>query len=132
MSYHLNNLGTYADHVRPFADIDGYVPQDGDAPEDFRWDGGEPPHDWEEHVAGAVKATRIANASISRWQGTPHGELVRLAIKDSGYTQEAIAEALGVSPAAISKRLDRQKISVETVDEIARVIGWTIPEIIGE
>jgi hypothetical protein len=66
--YHKGNLGSYQDYVEHFADIDGYVPQRGDRPHQFRWDGGFPPDDWEEFVEGAERATSEANDAVERWQ----------------------------------------------------------------
>jgi hypothetical protein len=130
--YNISNLGTFAAHVRAFADIDGYVPEPGDSPDDFRWDGGEPPHDWPVFIEGAVKATRVANASAARWQGVPHGELVKTAVRESGRQLQDVAAALGISPGALTQRLDRKSVSVETVEDVGRIIGWSIPEIVGE
>jgi hypothetical protein len=204
--YHITNLGMY-DHPRPYADIQGYVPEPGDDWRDMRYDIGpdapskfasrieeheaelaelqeqlaghthtlevetdEDERDWlegkiqdieteiaetqeaiesaredmadafayldktwwPEKIAGAVKATRIAEACIARRNGAHFGELTAAAIARAGWTQRAVAEALGVSQPNVAQRLSRESVSVEFVAQIAEVIGWTLPEIIGD
>jgi len=36
--FHISNLGPRGEAVARFADIDGYIPQPGDRPEEFTWD----------------------------------------------------------------------------------------------
>ena len=69
--YHINNLGSFAGHVSRFADIDGFVPQEGDEHEDMRWDSAGPGWDddqWADHVDEAVEATEEAEIAIGEWR----------------------------------------------------------------
>lgn len=63
--YHKSNLGKYAGMVERFADLDGYVPELGDAPGDFRWADNAPPYEWDSFVILAVIATDEANTAIA-------------------------------------------------------------------
>src|SRR5690606_36318062 len=56
--------------VAPAADIDGYVPEEGDDMDDFRWDAAvEWDEDaWDEHVARAVELTAAAEGAIAEWR----------------------------------------------------------------
>lgn len=77
MSYHVTNLGSFATTVARFADLDGYVPEDGDAAADFRYPC---PNDfddaetWSDWVAEAVEATERAEAELAEWRGHSGGK----------------------------------------------------------
>jgi len=66
--YHLSNLGRFAEQVRGFSDLNGYVPEVGDTPQQFVWDNGEPPYDWDQYVASAVEATNEAEKQVQAWR----------------------------------------------------------------
>lgn len=80
--YHWSNLGDFGKGPRVYADLDGYVPQEGDKPENFRWphneftcdfDGGEgyegyAQEQWENHLANAIAATEKAKCALREWQ----------------------------------------------------------------
>ena len=72
MAYHISNLGSFAgnranpDDPAYYADLDGFVPQQGDRAEDFlgvftnlEW--------WTEWVADAVNATAQAERRAREW-----------------------------------------------------------------
>ena len=66
--YHISNLGKNRKYVEQYADINGYVPDEGDTPDQFTWDAmGDqwddlPESAWEEFVAASVAATAEATA----------------------------------------------------------------------
>lgn len=64
--FHKSNLGMFAGLVDSFADLQGYVPQEGDGPEKFDYE--ETPLDWEEFVAQAEEATEEAEEEIREWR----------------------------------------------------------------
>ena len=87
--FHHTNFGQFGETLKRFADLDGYVPQDGDDLERFRYPsgwfdsewlraGGDDPESdeaaeliseaWEDHVAEAVQATERAAQALSEWQ----------------------------------------------------------------
>jgi len=37
MSVHISNFGSFGSRLTPFQDLNGYVPEQGDSPEDFSW-----------------------------------------------------------------------------------------------
>uniref|UniRef100_A0A7C3VJX4 Uncharacterized protein n=1 Tax=Planktothricoides sp. SpSt-374 TaxID=2282167 RepID=A0A7C3VJX4_9CYAN len=37
--FHLSTLGGFSYQLREFADLDGFVPEPGDRPKNFRWEG---------------------------------------------------------------------------------------------
>ena len=36
--FHISTLGGFSYQLREFADLDGFVPEPGDRPKNFRWD----------------------------------------------------------------------------------------------
>jgi hypothetical protein len=68
--YHKNNFGRFSYHVERFADLDGYVPEDGDAPHDLTWDAlaDWTPEAWEEFVFEAEMATTRAVRDQYEWE----------------------------------------------------------------
>ena len=68
--YHESNLGSFDNHVSAFSDLNGHVPEAGDDHADMVWDAATEwtPEAWAEHVAGAVKATDVANEAVGEWQ----------------------------------------------------------------
>lgn len=83
MAFHRSNLGSYGTGLP--ADMNGYVPEDGDGPWSLSYDhGGEDTHDedgdltpygewweedrWPEIVTEAVAATERSEAGVREWQ----------------------------------------------------------------
>jgi len=80
--YHASNLGDYA--PIEFADLYGYIPEEGDKPEDFCYEyqdvfvadfdaagngyEGFAAEQWAEHVAAAVAATKEAERLLAKWR----------------------------------------------------------------
>jgi len=87
---------------------------------------------WPKTIAGAVKATRIANACLAKRSGDHYGQLAAAAIVQAGSSQRQVAEAIGISQPNLNQRLSRGSVSAELIGQIAQAIGWTIPEVIGE
>lgn len=69
MSYHYSNFGQFSDYVVQYADLNGYVPEAGDDPENFTW-----PHEgyegdeWEDFVQQAIAATEEAEEALKEWR----------------------------------------------------------------
>ncbi len=81
--FHYTNFGSFGNDLKRLADMDGYVPEEGDNPEDFNF-----PHDhflrdfddnedgyegyamekWEAHTHKAIEATREASAALEAWR----------------------------------------------------------------
>jgi hypothetical protein len=81
--FHHSKLGRFGDNLREWADLDGYVAEEGDNPEDFSW-----PHEdftkdfdeygngydgcademWSNHVAECVEVTRVNASLIRTWR----------------------------------------------------------------
>jgi hypothetical protein len=73
MAYHLTHLGRYGETVREYADLDGYVPQEGDTAADMHYPTPlchdlEDPEQWEVFLAAAIAATAEAEQAIAAWQ----------------------------------------------------------------
>lgn len=83
MAYHVSNLGAFGDES--LADMNGYIPEDGDGPWDFAVDhGGRETHDedgdlteygewWEEEgfpdwVEKCERATKRSARALNKWQ----------------------------------------------------------------
>jgi len=87
--FHHTNFGQFGTELQRFADINGYVPESGDKLESFDFPsgwfdavwlemGGVDPDDdeapevideaWNDHVAEAVQATKMASEALSEWQ----------------------------------------------------------------
>jgi len=87
--FHVSNFGSFGHHLRRFADLEGYVPEDGDDlsmfdfprgwfDADWLQAGGDDPDGdeaellideaWREHVAAAVEATAEAERALAKWQ----------------------------------------------------------------
>lgn len=74
--FHHTNMGTYGESLKRFADMDGYVPEDGDELAQFNfasgWFGDEDDEAneeaWEQHVTEAVSATAEAEKALTEWQ----------------------------------------------------------------
>lgn len=65
--YHITNFGGFAQQIARYADIDGFVPEAGDAHEDMRWDSSGPGWDddqWADYVDEAVAATEKASDAV--------------------------------------------------------------------
>ena len=83
MAIHITSFGNYFNGLQKFADLNGYVPEEGDSPDDLSW-----PHDnftndfdsqgngyegyaesrWDEFVSEAVEATSKASDAINEWR----------------------------------------------------------------
>ena len=70
MSYYIGNFGAFGGALADFADLNGYVPQMGDAPDDLQWDAMVEWSDdsWQEFVKDAVAATAAAEAALNEWR----------------------------------------------------------------
>jgi len=71
MSYHITNLGSFSNRVRRYADLDGYVPEDGDPRQYFTYDTSGDDFDedtWAEWVASAIAATEEAERGLACWR----------------------------------------------------------------
>jgi len=83
MAFHISNFGSFASDLKHYADINGYVPEEGDSPEDLNWGHDEFERDfddygdgydgyaaekWSEHVSGAVAATEKASVALAEWR----------------------------------------------------------------
>ncbi len=78
MSTHISSFGMYGEDLRPFTDLNGYIPSASDFPEDFMWahDAFDGHHDgdsfaleaWEEFVTAACVAIEEAGAALDAWR----------------------------------------------------------------
>lgn len=81
MAFHKSNFGTFGESLP--CDLNGYVPEEGDSPDEFSFDhdnfsadydqhgnGYEGAADdaWAEFVSAAVTATEEAQAALDRWR----------------------------------------------------------------
>lgn len=71
MSFHYTNFGSFGENLKHFADLRGFVPEEGDSHEDMEWDAMTEWDDdsWDEHVADAVAATEAAQKAVNEWRG---------------------------------------------------------------
>lgn len=72
MAFHYSRFGSFGLALRNYADLNGFVPEANDKPEDFAWshddfDGDDGYDTWLDHVADAVAATERAQISLSIW-----------------------------------------------------------------
>jgi hypothetical protein len=74
MAFHISNLGFAGSIVRRFADLEGYVPQFGDKPHQFRWCDNWTPEEeeWKGFVEQAEAAAQTAEVQIAKWQQNSH------------------------------------------------------------
>lgn len=70
MSFHYSNFGSFGGKLKRFADLNGYVPQEGDSHENMTWDAMTEWDDdsWDSHVAEAVAATAAAEKELDAWR----------------------------------------------------------------
>ncbi len=83
MSFHYSNFGAAGTELQPLADLRGYVPEEGDEPDQFEWSHDEYLNDynddgdgydgfaadmWREHVTACVAATRRAEQEVAKWR----------------------------------------------------------------
>jgi hypothetical protein len=71
MAFHMSTLGSFGNSLYQWADLEGYVPQAGDKPEDLTYpdeDGEFGDEEWTLWVSQAVAATERAEASLKRWR----------------------------------------------------------------
>lgn len=69
MPFHMNNLGSFGANLYQWADLDGYVPQEGDTPDQFSYEDGDfDPDEWRIWVEQAVTATKRAEEALERWR----------------------------------------------------------------
>lgn len=81
--FHVSNFGSLAGSLADVADLNGFVPEPGDRPEQFTWDHDEFTNDfddygngyegyadgiWEVFVSDAQEALRAANLRVEGWQ----------------------------------------------------------------
>ena len=64
--FHKSTLGGFGASLP--CDLDGYVPMVGAQPEEGRWADSEPPWDWDEYLAGAIRATEECEAALDVWR----------------------------------------------------------------
>ena len=84
MSIHVSNFGQFSSGLDVLADVEGYVPEAGDAAEMFAWghddfevdvdrhgDGyeGRAAEMWRTHLAECATAIAGAEAAVSAWRG---------------------------------------------------------------
>jgi hypothetical protein len=76
--YHLSKLGKYAQHVAAYADLNGFVPERGDARDGFTYPDAQPIGDWGEFVSNAIAAAIAAEADLEadRDAAIARGEIV--------------------------------------------------------
>jgi len=72
--FHHTNIGRYGEALKRYADLHGYVPEDGDELGAFSYASGwfdeeVNGEEWEQHVSEAVSATAEAKKAITEWQG---------------------------------------------------------------
>lgn len=69
--FHHSVLGRYGEALRPWADVDGWVPESGDHPADFHWPAGclWSAETWEDHVKDTCLQTETVMAHLRAWQG---------------------------------------------------------------
>jgi len=74
--FHVTNFGGLGGRLRAFTDAAGFVPEAGDRHQDMCWDAATDWADeqWDEFVAGAVKATDAANEAVIQWRAEGSGE----------------------------------------------------------
>jgi hypothetical protein len=83
--YHYTNLGAFSPTVEPFTDMDGMVPELGDALNDFAYPAGMPwdpisstdevtpeeqVREWCAWVDEAIRATGVASQRLADWQAS--------------------------------------------------------------
>jgi len=76
--FHYNNFGGFGNQLKRFADLAGYVPEEGDELGRFGYPNGwfddaestpdEIEDEWREYVAAAVSATQAAEAELEDWR----------------------------------------------------------------
>lgn len=76
--FHYSNFGQFGEDLRRFADINGYVPQQGDAVDDLTYPKGwfddadatpeEIEEEWQDFVQEAVAATKEAERAVEAWR----------------------------------------------------------------
>lgn len=68
--FHISTLAGFGHNLRPFADLDGYVPEVGDYPTSFRWDEAVEwsQESWSEFVEKTQKQTRAVLQNRELWQ----------------------------------------------------------------
>ncbi|NER37915.1 MAG: hypothetical protein F6J93_28805 [Oscillatoria sp. SIO1A7] len=68
--FHIKELGGFGCQLREFADADGYVPEPGDRPKNFRWDGYIKWDDrsWQDFLARARERKNRVLELSSLWQ----------------------------------------------------------------
>lgn len=75
--YHRTVFGRFGALVAPFADLDGYVPEEGDEIDAFCW-ADDRPDDWPSFVVAAGVATDEASTAVDEWRdGAPQGSRQR-------------------------------------------------------
>ena len=70
--FHHSELGSYGDALRPYADLGGYVPEEGDHWEDLDWDALDEwdEDSWKDFVANAIEVASRQKAELERWRET--------------------------------------------------------------
>ena len=103
--YHHSNLGQFAPASR-YHDLGGYVPEEGDDLDDFRFAAGWFDDDdddanadaWEEFVADGVAATADAVADLRDWRDSHRSMPLHLFLLTSRMTYDKLnVETKGVS-----------------------------------
>ncbi len=68
--FHVSSLGGFAYSLKAFADADGYVPEAGDRPNNFRWEQTIKWNNktWADFIERASKKTHEAREKQELWQ----------------------------------------------------------------
>lgn len=119
MAFPYSALGAFSEPLKPFADLGGFVPEPGDAPDrfDYPWGWEFSPEAWQAFVAQAATATAEAQAAVAAWQGRsdlpPHprrGETLKPLGDGANIRQAWAAAQSNGAPAATADRLDSDPV----------------------
>lgn len=78
MAVHITVFGSFGDPLKPFADMDGYIPERGDHPASFSYPGGwfgdhhglsdYDTDEWEFFVGAAEKWLALVESRVAEWR----------------------------------------------------------------
>jgi len=69
--FHVSTYGRFAGRLTAYADVDGYVPEPGDNPDEFYWPAGGwafTEEEWEQWVEGAKKERERCDEALAAWR----------------------------------------------------------------
>lgn len=72
---HVSNYGFFGEKLKPFTDLNGYIPEEGDKPEDGTWADRFTPTEWKEFLAKATAAKEKATTALDEWRDKRVGQI---------------------------------------------------------